>query len=241
LEEIMRVLVIDDDRELCRLLKQYLMQEGMTVHLAHDGRSGLKSALSGQHDLVILDVMLPELTGLQVVKQLRLNSGVGVLMLTARGEEVDRIIGLEYGADDYLAKPFSTRELLARIRAVSRRLKPSREEVSPFPESFEIGDLALDQGTRTCHRNGEVIELTTAEFDLLAVFLRCSGRVVPRKELLREVLDREYSPFDRSIDVHVSNLRRKLGALPDGTERIRGIRNIGYIYARPVIVRSLAG
>ena len=238
----MRVLVIDDDRELCRLLKQYLVQEGMTVHLAHDGKSGLRSALSGQHDLVILDVMLPELTGLQVVKQLRLNSGVGVLMLTARGEEVDRIIGLEYGADDYLAKPFSTRELLARIRAVSRRLKPSCEgDVSPSPESFEIGDLVLDQGTRTCHRNGEVVELTTAEFDLLAVFLRCSGRVVPRKELLREVLDREYSPFDRSIDVHVSNLRRKLGALPDGTERIRGIRNIGYIYARPVIVRSLAG
>ena len=238
----MRVLVIDDDRELCRLLKQYLAQEGMTVHVAHDGRSGLRLALSGQHDLVILDVMLPELTGLQVVKQLRMNSGVGVLMLTARGEEADRIIGLEYGADDYLAKPFSARELLARIRAIARRLRPSHEnEIAPPPEYFEIGDLALDQGTRTCRRKGELVELTTAEFDLLVVFLRCSGRVVPRKQLLREVLDRDYSPFDRSIDVHVSNLRRKLGALPDGTERIRGVRNIGYIYARPVILRSLAG
>jgi DNA-binding response OmpR family regulator len=238
----MRILVIDDDRELCRLLNQYLSQQGLTVHCAHDGKSGLRCALSGQHDLVILDVMLPELTGLQVVKQLRLNSAMGVLMLTARGEEVDRIIGLEYGADDYLAKPFSTRELLARIHAVSRRLKPSLEnEISPAPEYFEIGDLSLDQGTRTCQRRGESIELTTAEFDLLGVLLRCSGRVVPRKELLREVLDREYSPFDRSIDVHVSNLRRKLGALPDGTERIRGVRNIGYIYARPVIIRSLAG
>jgi two-component system response regulator CpxR len=239
---MIRVLVIDDDRELCRLLKQCLLQEGMTAHFAHDGKSGLRFALSGEHDLVILDVMLPELTGLQLMKQLRASSRVGVLMLTARGEEVDRIIGLEYGADDYLAKPFNPRELIARIRAVYRRLKPWREdEMSPAPECFEIGDLALDQGTRTCRRGGEVIELTTAEFDLLAVFLRRSGRVVPRKELLREVLDREYSPFDRSIDVHVSNLRRKLGALPDGTERIRGIRSIGYIYARPVIPRSLAG
>jgi DNA-binding response OmpR family regulator len=240
--EMIRVLVIDDDRELCRLLRQYLIQEGMTVHLAHDGRSGLRAALSGEHDLLILDVMLPELTGLQLLKQLRTNSGVGVLMLTARGEEVDRIIGLEYGADDYLAKPFNSRELIARMRAVYRRLKPwCQDEMSPVPESFQIGDLVLDQGTRTCRRNGALVELTTAEFDLLAVFLRRSGRVVPRKDLLRQVLDREYSPFDRSIDVHVSNLRRKLGALSDGTERIRGVRNIGYIYAHPVIARALAG
>jgi DNA-binding response OmpR family regulator len=235
----MRILVIDDDRELCRLLERYLSQEGLTVQSAHDGKSGLRCALSGQYDLVILDVMLPELTGLQLVKKLRPNSGVGVLMLTARGEEMDRIIGLEYGADDYLAKPFSARELLARIRAISRRLKPSDgNEISSAPKYFEIGDVVLDQGTRCCRRRGEAVELTTAEFDLLGVLLRCGGRVVPRADLLREVLDREYSPFDRSIDVHISNLRRKLGALPDGSERIRGVRNIGYIYARPVIIRS---
>ena len=239
---MLRVLVIDDDRELCQLVSVCLVREGMSVQVAHDGRSGLKSALSGQHDLAILDVMLPQLTGLQVLKQLRSNSPIGVLMLTAHGEEVDRIIGLEYGADDYLSKPFSARELVARIRALARRLKPWRDgEMGRAPELLEIDDLILDEGARTCRRDGEIIELTTAEFDLLSLFLRCSGRTVHRKELSKQVLDRDWSPFDRSIDVHVSNLRRKLGSLPDGTERIRGIRNIGYIYARAVADQSIAG
>jgi two-component system response regulator CpxR len=237
-----RVLVIDDDRKLCRLLQEYLIREGMTVHLAHDGRSGLRSALSGQHDLVVLDLALPELTGLQVIKELRESSEVGVVLLTAGGEEVDRIIGLECGADDYLAKPFNPRELLARIRAISRRLKPAFPcELVPEPECLAIGDLALDEGTRTCRRNGEDIHLTTAEFNLLSVFLRRRGRVIHREELSKQVLGREYSPFDRSIDVHVSNLRRKLGALPDGTKRIRGVRSIGYIYVRSAAHPSLVG
>jgi len=214
----------------------------MNVQVTHDGRSGLSLALSGKHDLVILDVMLPELTGLQVLKQLRSSSPIGVLMLTARGEEADRIVGLEYGADDYLPKPFSARELVARIRALARRLKPWPDgEMGRAPERLEIDDLILDEGARTCRRNGEIIDLTSAEFDLLSVFLRCSGRTVHRKELSKQVLDRDWSPFDRSIDVHVSNLRRKLGSLPDGTERIRGIRNIGYIYARAVATQSIAG
>jgi DNA-binding response OmpR family regulator len=239
---MLRVLMIDDDRELCQLVGVCLLREGMNVQVAHDGRSGLTMALSGQHDLAILDVMMPELTGLQLLKQLRSSSPIGVLMLTARGEEADRVAGLEYGADDYLSKPFSARELAARIRALARRLKPSRDgEIGRAPELLKIDDLILDEGARICRRDGEIIDLTTAEFGLLSLFLRCSGRTVHRKELSKQVLDRDWSPFDRSIDVHVSNLRRKLGSLPNGTERIRGIRNIGYIYARAVATQSVTG
>jgi two-component system response regulator CpxR len=186
--------------------------------------------------------MLPHLSGLQVLKQLRNSSPIGVLMLTARGDEVDRIIGLEYGADDYLSKPFNPRELVARIRALARRLKPwSDAEIARAPQCLEIDDLILDEGTRTCRREGEIIDLTTAEFDLLSFFLRRCGTTLHRRELSKQVLDREWSLFDRSIDVHVSNLRRKLGLLPDGSERIRGVRNHGYVYARPVAAESLAG
>jgi len=239
---MLRVLVIDDDRELCQLVSVCLVREGMKVQVAHDGPTGLSLAISGEHDLAILDVMLPELTGLQVLKQLRGTSSIGILMLTARGEEADRIMGLEYGADDYLSKPFSARELVARIRALARRLKPWPDgEIGRVPQRLEIDDLVLDEGARTCQRDGEIIDLTTVEFDLLSLFLRCSGRTVHRKGLCKQVLDRDWSPFDRSIDVHVSNLRRKLGFLPDGTERIRGIRNIGYIYARAVAAQSIAG
>jgi two-component system response regulator CpxR len=239
---MLRVLVIDDDRELCQLVSVCLVREGMKVQVAHDGRSGLNLAISGQHDVAILDVMLPQLTGLQVLEQLRGASNIGILMLTARGEEADRIMGLEYGADDYLSKPFSAGELVARIRALARRLKRWPDgEMPRAPERLEIDDLKVDEGSRTCRRNGQIIDLTTVEFDLLSLFLRCSGRTVHRKELSKQVLDRDWSPFDRSIDVHVSNLRRKLGSLPDGTERIRGIRNIGYIYARAVAAHSIAG
>src|SRR6267142_2644033 len=216
---MLKVLVIDDDRELCQLVSVCLLREGMKVQVAHDGRSGLNLALLGQHDLVIW-----------------------VLMLTARGEEADRIMGLEYGADDYLSKPFSAGELVARIRALARRLKHwPNAEIGRVPQRLEIDDLVLDEGVRTCWRNGEIIDLTTVEFNLLSLFLRCSGRTVDRKELSKQVLDRDWSPFDRSIDVHVSNLRRKLGSLPEGTERIRGIRNIGYIYSRAVATQSIAG
>lgn len=239
---MLRVLIVDADRELCQLLNVCLQREGMDVQIAHDGRSGLRLALSGQHDVTILDAMLPHLSGLQVLKQLRNSSPIGVLMLTARGDEVDRIIGLEYGADDYLSKPFNQRELVARIRALARRLKPwSDGEIARAPQCLEIDDLILDEGTRTCRREGEIIDLTTAEFDLLSFFLRRRGTTLHRRELSKQVLDREWSLFDRSIDVHVSNLRRKLGLLPDGSERIRGVRNHGYVYARPAAAESLAG
>ena len=239
---MLRVLMIDDDRELCQLVSVCLVREGMNVQVAHNGRSGLNLAISGLYDLAILDVLLPQLTGLQVLKQLRSSSTIGVLMLTARGEEADRIMGLEYGADDYLSKPFSAGELVARIRALARRLKPWPDaEIGRVPQRLEIDDLVLDEGARTCRRDREIIDLTTVEFNLLSLFLRCSGRTVHRNELSKQVLDRDWSPFDRSIDVHVSNLRRKLGSFPDGTERIRGIRNIGYIYARAVAAQSIPG
>ena len=227
-----RVLLIDDDRELCALVREYLVQEGLDVESVHDGKHGLERSLSGKYDIVVLDVMLPTMSGLQVLQRLRMTSRVGVLMLTARGEEVDRILGLEHGADDYIPKPFNPRELTARIRAVLRRLKPGAFEDSSWtPEQFELGDIELDKGTRTCRRDGQIVDLTTTEFDLLTAFLRASGRTIPRKDLVRTVLDREFSPFDRSIDVHISNLRKKLGSSPDGKERIRSVRNVGYLYA----------
>src|ERR1700730_4469608 len=159
---MLRVLVIDDDRELCQLVSVCLVREGMKVQASHDGRSGVTLARTGQHDLAILDVMLPQLTGLQVLKQLRNTSNLGILMLTARGEEGDRVMGLEYGADDYLSKPFSARELVARIRALARRLKPwPDEEIGRAPQRLDIDDLVLDEGARTCRRDGKIIDLTT--------------------------------------------------------------------------------
>src|SRR5215470_12709554 len=199
-----RVLVIDEDRKLCRLLEEHLVREGMVVNFAHDAKSGLRSALSGQHDLVVLDVNLREFAGLHVVRQLRTHSRIGVVALSPRGEEADKIIGLESGADDYLAKPCNLRELVARIRAVSRRLTPSL--VPDPPKCLTVGDLSLDEGTRTCRRNGEVVDLTSGEFDLLLALLHWSGHAVHRNDLYKSVLNREYSPSDRSIDVRVSKL-----------------------------------
>ena len=228
-----RVLLIDDDRELCELVREYLVQECFYVDLIHEGRHGLEQALSGKYDIVILDVMLPGMNGLQVLQAIRRASRVGVLMLTARGEDVDRILGLEHGADDYLAKPVNPRELAARIRAVLRRLRPTSTGDGHWtPELVELGDLYLDQGSRTCRLGGTLIDLTTTEFDLLVALAKSSGRVISRKDLVRAVLDREFSPFDRSIDVHISNLRKKLGLLPEGVERIRSVRNVGYLYAQ---------
>jgi DNA-binding response OmpR family regulator len=234
-----RVLIVDDDPELCALVRECLGEEGLFVESVHDGRHGLERSLSGRYDLVVLDVVLPGMGGMHVLQKLRATSRVGVLMLSARGNEVDRILGLEYGADDYLPKPFNPRELVARVRAVLRRLKPAAQEYGSWtPEHLELGDVELDRGTRMCRRNGEIIDLTTTEFDLLEMLMKTSGRVLPREDLFRTGLDREFSPFDRSVDVHVGHLRRKLGPLPDGTQRIRTVRNVGYLYAQPAIAIS---
>ena len=223
-----RILVIDDDVELCSLVSEYLRPEGFQVESAHDGNSGLNRALSGDHTLVVLDVMLPRLNGFDVLRKLRDSSRIPVLLLTARGEDVDRIVGLEIGADDYLPKPFNPRELVARIRAILRRTRGKGE--MPVPEVIRVGDVELDPATRSVQHRGKPVDLTSVEFGLLQVLLREAGRVVTREALVDEVLGRKFSPFDRSIDMHVSKVRKKLG--DSGSEDyIKTIRGAGYIFA----------
>src|SRR6202171_6540553 len=224
-----RVLVIDDDVGLCELVKEYLGPEGYDVEAAHNGERGIARAISDEHALVILDVMLPGINGFDVLRRIRSRSRLPVLMRPARGDDVDRIVGLEIGADDYLSKPFNPRELVARIRAILRRTQPG-ELASSAREAFVVGDIEMDTATRTVRRAGEPIELTVVEYDLLEKLLRSAGQIARREDLVKEVLGRELSPFDRSIDMHVSNLRKKLGHQLNGFERIKTIRGVGYIY-----------
>jgi DNA-binding response OmpR family regulator len=227
-----RVLVVDDDVELCQLRSQYLVREGLAVEATYTGLTGVERALSGEHAIVVLDVTLPDIKGFEVLRRVRMHSRMPVLMLTARGDEQDRILGLELGADDYLPKPFNPRELAARIEAILRRAAPDHT-VSAFAsaERIVVDDIAMDKGTRTVRQAGKELDLTTIEFNLLEEFLRSAGRVISREDLVRTVLGREFSPFDRSIDTHVSNLRKKLGAASEGVERIKGVRGVGYLYA----------
>ena len=227
-----RILIIDDDAELCALVSRFLCSEGFAVDRAADGRQGIERALSGSYALIMLDVMMPDLSGFDVLRRIRMCSRTPVLMLTARGDTHDRVLGLELGADDYLPKPYDPSELAARIRAILRRAE------SPSPGSasapLAVDDIELTASTRAVTRNKEPVELTAVEFDLLEVLMRVAGTVVRREDLVRAVLGREYSPYDRSIDTHVCNLRRKIGRLKDGTERIKGIRGTGYLYAKSV-------
>lgn len=225
-----RLLVIDDDRKLCRLIKDYLEPMGYEVEAAHTGPAGLEKALAGSWQAVVLDVMLPEMDGFEVLKQLRRSSSVPVLMLTARGEEADRIVGLEIGADDYLPKTFSIRELLARLRAVTRRATQamSQPEPSPPPE-IVVGRLRVNPASRTALLDDVPLSLTPVEFDLLAALARARGRVKTREQLLEEVRERHYDVFDRSIDVHISALRRKLGDDAREPRFIRTVRGAGYM------------
>ena len=223
-----RVLVVDDDAELCELLREYLEGEGFAVQAVGDGERGAAAALDGTVELVVLDVMLPGLSGFDVLRRIRVRSAVPVIMLTARGEDVDRIVGLELGADDYLPKPFNPRELAARIRAVLRRTTAGA--AGGAPAVVTVGDLELDAGARRVRRAGEVVELTGTEFSLLERLVRAAGTVVRRDALYREVLGRRAVAYDRSLDVHLSNLRRKLGSLPGGGERIATVRGVGFQY-----------
>lgn len=224
-----RVLVIDDDVELFQLVTRYLAREGFAITLAPNGESGIEQALGGEYSLIMLDVMMPGTDGFEVLRRIREHSRRPVLMLTARGDTQDRIRGLEMGADDYLPKPFDPAELLARIRAILRRSAP-RSQASA---AIAIADIELDGGTRTVRRGGTPVDLTTVEFDLLVALMRAAGNIVSRQDLVRNVLGREFSPFDRSIDTHVCNLRRKLGPLADGADRIKGVRGAGYLYVSP--------
>ena len=197
----------------------------------HDGEQGVTKVLNGDFELIVLDVMLPSLNGFEVLRRIRSAKRTPIIMLTARGEDVDRIIGLELGADDYLPKPFNPRELVARIRAVLRRMQPvvGKETAT---ENLIVGDVELSKTSRVVRCGGATIELTSAEFDLLELLLQAAGKVVAREDIAKLALGKEYSPFDRSIDMHISNLRKKLGDRADGIERVKSVRGMGYIYTR---------
>lgn len=224
------ILIIDDDFEMTEMLGEYLEPEGFAIEVCHDGDSGLKQALQPHWRLVVLDVMLPRLSGFEVLRRLRTSSQVPVIMLTARGDSIDRVVGLESGADDYLPKPFDPQEFVARVKAILRRTSPGALRGPENDDLLALDDIVLDSRARTVRRGGVRVELTSAEFSLLRTLLRSAGQVISREELFREVLDREFTVFDRSIDNHVSSLRRKLGPRPDGRDRIRAVRNAGYIY-----------
>lgn len=225
------ILIIDDDEKLCRLVQEYLGAMGYNVESAHTGTEGLEMAMGGVFHAVILDVMLPEMDGFEVLRKLRVQSPVPVLMLTSRGDETDRIVGLEIGADDYLPKTFSTRELLARLRAVIRR---SQMTVAPAAEDagkgLGFGDLRLDEDAYEAFLGGERLDLTPIEYQLLVRLAKAKGRALTREQLLDAVTDRNFDVFDRSIDMHISSLRGKLGDDPKNPAYIRTVRGVGYLF-----------
>ncbi|MFC2171153.1 response regulator [Acidobacteriota bacterium] len=232
--EAKSILIVDDDRELCELVIEYLEQEGFAVEAVFDGEKGAAKAIEGDFALVVLDVMLPGLNGFEILRRIRAHSQVPVLMLTARGEEIDRIVGLEIGADDYMAKPFNPRELAARMRAILRRVDGSVDTTAaPGQQRMQVGDLTLDLGAREAFLGNEALPLTGIELSLLEFLVRSAGRVVNREDLSRAVLGRRANPFDRSLDVHMSNLRKKIGPLPGGGVRIKTVRGRGYQYVKP--------
>ncbi|MCC6163601.1 MAG: response regulator transcription factor [Acidobacteria bacterium] len=223
-----RLLIVDDDVELTGMLSELLGQEGFEIDTLASGADAAARAATGGYQLVILDVMLPGENGFDVLRALRRTSRVPVILLTARGADIDRIVGLEIGADDYVPKPFNPRELTARIRAVLRRVE------TPFVghdrETLAVDDVVLDPAARTVDRNGELVDLTAVEFDILRALLADAGQTVTREAIAEHVLGRRFEPFDRSVDMHISRLRRKLGPRAGGDERIKTIRGIGYIY-----------
>ena len=218
-----QLLLIDDDTELCAMLGEYLAPEGFTVTALHDGESGARTALSGAFDVVVLDVMMPRLNGIDALRRIRMSSSVPVLMLTAKGDDVDRIVGLELGADDYLPKPFNPRELVARLRAILRRGVTASEKTR-----VNAGPLVMRPGERTADWRGEALDLTSTEFNLLEVLARHAGHVVSKAHLAEQALGRKLTRFDRSIDMHMSKLRNKLGLLDDGRSPIQTVRGVGY-------------
>jgi DNA-binding response OmpR family regulator len=229
-----RLLIIDDDVKFCRLISDYLAPMGYSVESVHTGPEGVDQAISGDYRAIILDVMLPGMDGFEVLKHIRQQSSVPVLMLTARGDEMDRIVGLEIGADDYLPKTFSTRELLARLRAVIRRSQSSPETNQESGESeIVIGPIRINSGARLAWLSDQVLTLTPVEFDLLHSLAQAKGRVKSREQLLDEIAQRDYEIFDRSIDVHISALRKKLNDDPKHPIFIKTVRSAGYMMLRP--------
>ena len=227
-----KILVVDDDLRLRDLLKRYLSEQGFAVDTVPDAGAMDRQMGRVRYDLLVLDLMLPGEDGFAICRRLRAaDPAVGIVMLTARGDDVDRIAGLETGADDYIAKPFNPRELVARIRAILRRTRAGAAGAGP-PAQLTIDDVTLDLGRRVARRAGTALALTTVEFSLLEMLVRAAGSVVRRDDLARGALGRSLLPFDRSIDVHVSRVRKKLGPRPDGGERIATLRAVGYLYTR---------
>lgn len=218
------LLLVDDDAELCGMMREFFSQAGHRLECSYNGREGLACALNGNHDLVILDVMLPVLDGFAVLQQLRRRKKVPVIMLTARVQQQDRIQGLDSGADDYLPKPFDPDELLARVRAVLRR---TESRIGAPTSAVTIGTVRLDPAAREAWSNGNHVELTSTEFDLLEMLMRSAGRVISRDEITAALFEREATPYDRFLDVHISHLRKKLD---NGPRLIRTIRGVGYIF-----------
>ena len=223
-----RVLLIDDDRRLFELLDRYLVPHDVVLDHVVDGRTGISQLEQTPYDAVLLDVMMPGIDGLEVLRRIRSRSTVPVLMLTAKGDEADRVVGLEMGADDYISKPFSPRELLARLRAVLRRLRPQLSS-----ERLSAGGIAVEIDTRRVVVDGADVQLTALEFDILVALLRRAGRVIPRATLLREA-GRDEVVGERTVDVHISKLRRKLGDDPKHPQRIQTVRGVGYILTNHV-------
>jgi DNA-binding response OmpR family regulator len=227
------VLLIDDDRKLCRLIAGYLDPMGYEVVAAHSGPEGLARVDERHWHAVLLDLMLPGMDGFEVLKRIRHRSDVPVLMLTARGEEADRIVGLELGADDYLPKTCSSREMLARLRAVTRRSHRSEQEAAPREKDLRVGVLRLQPDSRLATLGANPLQLTPVEYDLLLCLASAVGRVKTREQLLEEIRERNYEVFDRSIDVHISALRKKLGDDPKNPRFIRTVRTLGYSLLPP--------
>jgi len=231
-----RILIVEDDQDIAQLVARYLDKAGYTTEILASGREALRTIGARVPDLLVLDLMLPHVDGLEICRAVRTTektAAVPIIMLTARAEESDRIVGLELGADDYLSKPFNPRELVARIRAVLRRTQSeARAAGERATERLAVDDVAVDIGRRLVRRGGVPVELTAVEFSLLELLMRAAGTVVRRDDLARGALGRSLLPFDRSIDVHVSRVRKKLGPRPDGGERITTLRAVGYLYTR---------
>jgi two-component system response regulator CpxR len=230
-----KILMVDDDKKLCRLVADYLGPMGYAVEAAHNGAKGLEMIFSGNFRAVILDVMMPGMDGFEMLKRLREKSDIPVLMLTAMGDETDRIVGLEMGADDYLPKTFSSRELLARLRAVTRRHSRSGHQTAAkaADTALTFGELYIDTNARTARLREKTLNLTPLEYDLLTSLAKASGRVLTRDQLLDAVAGRSCDVFDRSVDVHISSLRRKLGEDPRNPVFIQTVRSAGYMFKYP--------
>jgi two-component system response regulator CpxR len=228
----MKILLIDDDTKLCRLISDYLEPMGYRVDAAYTGQQGLNMVQSGGYSAVILDVMMPGMDGFQTLQQLRQVSEVPVLMLTARDGETDRIVGLEMGADDYLPKTFSSRELLARLRAVTRRYQKPEAPIADGTLLMVFGELRIEPDSHSASLDGVDLNLTPIEYDLLYTLAQAAGRALSRDQLLDAVSGRDYDTFDRSVDVHVSSLRRKLGENPRNPRYIRTVRSVGYLFKK---------